>query len=204
MTGAHLPIRGVANPEQWHYHVCAGQTAPELSTGEASNDYAVSDPLELRLAALRAGIAASPAGLCRAGQRPGGRRRQQGGRHRRGRRRHGRGRQQHAGALRPGAGHDRRGRRPERRLVPHAAELQAGFHRAGAAHDDPAVQLLRRRRARRGHAEHAHGAAVAEVRRDARGQQHGRRADGGGRLHHESEHPVQPEHRWHGRRAWAA
>ena len=61
--------------------------------------------------------------------------------------------------------------------------LQPAVARRTDSPDDPAVQLLHRRRARRGHAEHDAGARAGIGAADAAGVEHRRRADGGGGLH---------------------
>ena len=85
-------------------------------------------------------------------------------------------------ALRQADGRDR-GRRAAGLRDGRARALQPAVAGRTHPHDDPAVELLHRRRARPGHAEHDAGAGARRRRRDARGFQHRRRPDGRGRFH---------------------
>ncbi|KAK6027010.1 response regulator receiver domain protein [Ostertagia ostertagi] len=63
-----------------------------------------------------------------------------------------------------------------------------------AAHDDPELGLLRRRRARPGHAEPAAGALARRGRRDAPGVQRRQGPDAGGRLRHDAQRAGRRQH----------
>ena len=85
-------------------------------------------------------------------------------------------------------------------LVRRPARAPARLHAAGAAPDGAAEQLLRHRRARR-----AMNNMMTERNLQASGEMRdnsnfGKGPDGGGRLHHEPEHPVRAEDRRRERR----
>ena len=129
---------------------------------------------------------------------PGRQRRPGRRRHRGQRRRHG------PRALRQADGRDGR-RRAAERIHDGAAPLQPAVARQPDSHDDPAVELLHRRRARRRHAEHGAGARARRRRARLRaGLEHRRRPDGGGRLHPDAERRVLREQRRRRRAARSA
>ena len=75
---------------------------------------------------------------------------------------------------------------PQSEILDGAHALQPAVAGRPDPHDDPAVELLHRRRARRRDAEHDAGASARRGRRGAPGLEHGRRPDGRGRLHHDA------------------